>query len=477
MPTPRPSELVSNSGTDRRTILVIDDHEATLTILRVLLGRQGWDVATASCGLAGLEALETNTPDLALVDLNMDDLDGLSVVSQLREHGRKPPPWLMMSAENSVPAAVEAMRLGARDFLVKPLDPRLLVERVRELLGSNARADSRDTRAAWRDRHAPGILGEHERLLEVFHVLARIAPTDYTVLIEGESGTGKELIARAVHAASEYRDGPFVPVNCAAIPDTLIESELFGHSRGAFSGATRDREGRFSAADGGTLFLDEIGEMSPAAQAKLLRVLEDGEFTPVGETTLRRVDVRIVTATNRDLGAMAEHGRFRPDLFYRLHQVPIRLPSLRERVDDIPQLAEHFLLRAARRLGREIDAFSPAAMRHLCEYQWPGNVRELENAIERAALLHTGSGCIGIADLPQPILGSARTEPAAPDRRTTLVDLPSAGLDLRELLVRVEQQLIEQALARCNGNKSGAARLLGLNRTTLTEKLRRRGRS
>jgi DNA-binding NtrC family response regulator len=471
----RTSEATSGQRIGRRTILVIDDHEATLTTLRILLGRQGWDVATASCGIAGLAALETDTPDLALVDLNMDDLDGLSVVSQLREHGRKPPPWLMISAENSVPAAVEAMRLGARDFLVKPLDPRLLVERVRELLGSNETADSRDSRAAWRDRHAPGILGEHERLLEVFHMLARIAPTDYTVLIEGESGTGKELIARAVHAASDYCDGPFVPVNCAAIPDTLIESELFGHSRGAFSGATRDREGRFSAADGGTLFLDEIGEMSPAAQAKLLRVLEDGEFAPVGETTLRHVDVRIVTATNRDLGAMAEHGRFRPDLFYRLHQVPIRLPSLRERVEDIPQLAEHFLLRAARRLGRAIDGFSPAAMRRLCEYQWPGNVRELENAIERAALLHTGAGSIGIADLPQPILGVvARAEPASPDKRAMLVDLPDAGLDLRELLVRVELQLIEQALARCNGNKSRAARLLGLNRTTLTEKLRRR---
>jgi DNA-binding NtrC family response regulator len=469
----RTSEATSGQRIGRRTILVIDDHEATLTTLRILLGRQGWDVATASCGIAGLAVLETDTPDLALVDLNMDDLDGLSVVSQLREHGRKPPPWLMISAENSVPAAVEAMRLGARDFLVKPLDPRLLVERVRELLGSNETADSRDSRAAWRDRHAPGILGEHERLLEVFHMLARIAPTDYTVLIEGESGTGKELIARAVHAASDY--GPFVPVNCAAIPDTLIESELFGHSRGAFSGATRDREGRFSAADGGTLFLDEIGEMSPAAQAKLLRVLEDGEFAPVGETTLRHVDVRIVTATNRDLGAMAEHGRFRPDLFYRLHQVPIRLPSLRERVEDIPQLAEHFLLRAARRLGRAIDGFSPAAMRRLCEYQWPGNVRELENAIERAALLHTGAGSIGIADLPQPILGVvARAEPASPDKRAMLVDLPDAGLDLRELLVRVELQLIEQALARCNGNKSRAARLLGLNRTTLTEKLRRR---
>jgi DNA-binding NtrC family response regulator len=457
------------------SILVIDDHEATLTTLRVLLGRQGWDVATASCGLVGLEALATNSHDLALVDLNMDDLDGLSVVSRLREHGHTTPPWLMMSAENSVPAAVEAMRLGARDFLVKPLDPRLLVERVREVLGSNVRADGRDSRSAWRDQHAPGILGEHERLLEVFHMLARIAPTDYTVLIEGESGTGKELIARAVHAASAHRDGPFVPVNCAAIPDTLIESELFGHSRGAFSGATRDREGRFSAAEGGTLFLDEIGEMSPAAQAKLLRVLEDGEFAPVGETTLRHADVRIVTATNRDLGAMAERGRFRPDLFYRLHQVPIRLPSLRERVDDIPRLAEHFLLRAARRLGREIDGFSPAAMRRLCEYQWPGNVRELENAIERAALLHTGVGCIGIADLPQPIVGAARVEPTT-DRRATLVDLPAAGVDLRDLLERVEVQLIEQALARCNGKKSAAARLLGLNRTTLSEKLRRRGR-
>jgi DNA-binding NtrC family response regulator len=455
-------------------ILVIDDHEATLTTLRVLLGRQGWDVATASGGVVGLEALATNTHDLALVDLNMDDLDGLSVVSRLREHGHRTPPWLMMSAENSVPAAVEAMRLGARDFLVKPLDPRLLVERVRELLGSNQRIDGRDSRSAWRDQHAPGIIGQHERLLEVFHMLARIAPTDYTVLIEGESGTGKELIARAVHAASTHHDGPFVPVNCAAIPDTLIESELFGHSRGAFSGATRDREGRFSAADGGTLFLDEIGELSPAAQAKLLRVLEDGEFAPVGENALRRVDVRIVTATNRDLGAMAEHGRFRPDLFYRLHQVPIRLPSLRERVADIPQLAEHFLLRAARRLGREIDGFSPAAMRRLCEYQWPGNVRELENAIERAALLHTGSGRIGITDLPQPIVGAARIESTTPERRGALIDLPAAGVDLRELLERVEVQLIEQALARSNGKKSAAARLLGLNRTTLSEKLRRR---
>jgi DNA-binding NtrC family response regulator len=461
-------------ATDQRpSILVIDDHEATLTTLRVLLGRQGWDVTTASCGRDGLDAITAAPPDLALVDLNMDDLDGLTVLTQLRERSPKLLPCLMMSAENSVPAAVEAMRLGARDFLVKPLDPRLLVERVREALGSSTRADGRDPRAAWRDLHAPGIVGEDPRLLEVFHMLERIAPTDCTVLIQGESGTGKELVARALHAASNRRDGPFVPVNCAAIPETLIESELFGHSRGAFSGATHTREGRFAAADGGTLFLDEIGEMSPAAQAKLLRVLQDGEFVPVGETRPRRVDVRIVTATNRDLSAMAERGRFREDLFYRLHQIPLRLPSLRERVEDIPRLAEHFLERATARLGREVEGFSVAALQRLREYQWPGNVRELENAIERVVLLHADGGLVDVRSLPPPITSGVRAEPASTDIRSTLLELPADGVDLRGLLAKIEFELIDQALARTAGNKSRAARLLGLNRTTLVEKLRR----
>ncbi|PRP97422.1 Transcriptional regulatory protein ZraR [Enhygromyxa salina] len=456
----------------RRSILVIDDHEATLTALRVLFRRQGWDVTTASCGVDGLELIASSAPDLALVDLNMDDLDGLAVLARVREAGPSAPPCLMMSAENSVPAAVEAMRLGARDFLVKPLDPRVIVERVHQALGSSASVDGRDPRAAWRDLHAPGIVGEDERLLNVFHLLERISPTDCTVLIHGESGTGKERVARALHAASPRHEEPFVPVNCAAIPETLIERELFGHSRGAFSGATRDREGRFAAADGGTLFLDEIGEMSPAAQAKLLRVLQDREFAPVGETRPRRVDVRIVTATKRDLGALAERGGFRADLFDRLNQIPLRLPSLRERADDIPQLARHFLDRAAARFGREASEFSPAAIAHLHDYPWPGNVRELENAIEQI-VLHADGGVIGVADIPTPIAAAGLVGPATERTRTGVFELPEQGVDLRALLARIELELIEQALARTEGNRSQAARLLGLNRTTLVEKLRR----
>ena len=317
-----------------RSILVIDDHEGTRRALRVLLAREGCRVTMAGSGREGLTRLDEEHPDLALVDLNMDEIDGLTVLARVRQRGAGPP-CLMMSAENSVPAAVEAMRLGARDVLVKPLEPRVLIERLGRVLASGHHAERSDPRATWRDRYAPGIVGENETLLEVFHILERIAPTHCIVLIHGESGTGKELVARALHGASPRRDGPFVPLNCAAIPETLIESELFGHSRGAFSGATRDREGRFAAADGGTLFLDEFGELSGAAQAKLLRVLQDGEFVPLGQTRARRADVRVVAATNRELESLAERGLFRKDLFYRLNQIPVRLPSLRERADDI----------------------------------------------------------------------------------------------------------------------------------------------
>lgn len=423
--------------------------------------------------------ISARAPDLALIDLNMDDLDGLSLLARLQE-AQAVSPCLMISAENSVPAAVEAMRLGACDFLVKPLDPRLLVERVHRALGGPARGDDRDPRAAWRDAHAPGLIGESERLLAVFDMLERIAPTDCTVLLQGESGTGKELVARALHGASPRCDGPFVPVNCAAIPDTLIESELFGHARGAFSGATREREGRFAAADSGTLFLDEVGELSPAAQAKLLRVLQDGEFAPVGETMPRRVDVRIIAASNRDLHTMAEHDRFRPDLFYRLNQIPIGLPSLRERTDDIPLLVEYFLARAASRLARDLRGVSEAAMDRLRAHPWPGNVRELENAIERIVVLHRGDGLIGLSDLPAALARLGFMSPAstleAEHARAPAGDLlvlPDSGVHLRALIAQIELHMIHQALERTEGNRSQAARLLGLNRTTLVEKLRR----
>jgi DNA-binding NtrC family response regulator len=459
-----------------RTILVIDDHQATLTTLRVLLRRQGWQVQTAACGFEGLAMIAASPPDLALVDLNMEDLDGLSVLARLRETGAAAPPCMMISAENSVPAAVEAMRLGARDFLVKPINPRLLIERVRETLGARAQTDTRDPRSAWRDMYAPGIVGDDDGLLDVFDMLERVAPTDCTVLIQGESGTGKELVARALHLASVRRDGPFVTVNCAAIPETLIESELFGHTRGAFSGAIRDREGSFAAADGGTLFLDEIGELSRAAQAKLLRVLQNGEITPVGEAHPRCVDVRIVTATNRDLVAMSQRGRFRSDLFYRLNQIPLRMPSLRERVGDIPRLAEYFLRRATIRLGRDPGGFSPEALDRLCRYPWPGNVRELENAIERVVVLQRDEGAIDVADLPAPIASADLLGPVSGDRRGGPLELPALpvhGVDLRGLLGRIELELIQQALTRSRGNRTRAAHLLRLNRTTLVEKLRR----
>ena len=450
-------------------ILVVDDHAPTLTSLRTLFKRQGWDVTTASCGLDGLARMTDAPPDLALVDLNMDDLDGLSLLDRARA-SKIDAPCMMMSAENSVPAAVEAMRLGARDFLVKPLDPKLLVNRVREALGGSLRPDGLDPRSAWRDTHAPGLIGRDERLLEVFRLLERIAPTDCTVLIHGESGTGKELVARAIHGASRRSDGPFIPVNCAAVQDTLIEAELFGSKRGAFSGADRDRGGWFSAADGGTLFLDEVGEMSPAAQAKVLRVLQNGEFIPVGATRAQRVDVRVIAATNRNL---ADREYFREDLYYRLNQIPITLPPLRERKTDIPLLASHFARRAASRFGRGAPILRPATLEALSHYTWPGNVRELEHMIDQLVLLDQGPGPIDVDSLPEGIrigLGSGETASLVSGQ----FEIPEEGLDLRVLLAQVEDRLIDQALARSNGNRSKAARLLRLNRTTLVEKLRRK---
>jgi len=449
-------------------ILVVDDHVGTLTTLRALFKRQGWDVTTASSGLDGLARMTDAPPDLALVDLNMDDLDGLSLLDRARA-SKVDTPCVMISAENSVPAAVEAMRLGARDFLVKPLDPKLLVNRVREALGGHGRGDGGDPRALWRDRHAPGLIGCDERLLEVFRVLDHIAPTDCTVLIQGESGTGKELVARAIHSASARSDAPFVPVNCAAIPDTLIEAELFGSRRGAYSGADQDREGWFAAADGGTLFLDEIGEMSPAAQAKVLRVLQNCEFTPVGANRPRQVDVRVIAASNRKL---ADHEHFREDLYYRLNQIPVMLPPLREREADIPLLAEYFVRRAATRFGREPPVLLPATIDTLSRYRWPGNVRELEHVIDQLVLLNRSSSPVGVESLPEQITANLVSRAAASIASGTF-ELPDEGIDLRAFLARVESLLIEEALAKSSGNRSQAARLLRLNRTTLVEKLRR----
>ncbi len=521
------------------SVLIVDDHEPHRTLLANYLGALGCDCKTAGGGTEALASIAQHPFDLVLLDLRMDDLDGMEVLKRARDSGYNRD-CIMMSAEGTISHAVEAIRLGASDFLVKPFELDQLHDLMRRVLGARSPAarGERDPRLLWRDKFAPDLIGEATVLREVFLVLERIAHTDCTVLILGESGTGKELVARALHEASPRVKKAFVPVNCGAIPETLIESELFGHAKGAFSGASSSRDGRFAVADGGTLFLDEIGEMSLAVQVKFLRVLQEQEYVPVGETRPRKCDVRIVAATNKNLEAMAEAGTFREDLYYRLNLIPLHLPPLRERRDDIPALLRHFLDIQTRRRNSRVGAIGDEAMDALCRYSWPGNVRELENTIERMTLLHSGTGVLTMADLPVKLVREARrdlvamtapepepaaapapvpvaiesaAEPVAPVRMRVADDgpvgpavpspidygdsmpivltprarhlaspedflLPEEGLDLRRAVEIFENNLIDQALVRTGGNKNQASMLLGLNRTTLVEKLRKRQR-
>ncbi len=509
------------------SVLIVDDHEPHRTLLYNYLTAVGCQCTGAGGGTEALDQLSKREFDVVLLDLRMDDLDGMEVLKRARAEGHKAP-TIMMSAEGTISHAVEAIRLGAKDFLVKPFELDQLHDTVTRVLGTGrgGAAAGPDPRALWRDAHAPGLVGEHANLLEIFLVLERISGTDCTVLITGESGTGKELIARALHHASGRTTNPFVPVNCGAIPETLIESELFGHAKGAFSGATQAREGRFAVADGGTLFLDEIGEMSLSVQVKFLRVLQEQEFVPVGETRPRKCDVRILAATNKNLEEMSTQGTFREDLFYRLNLIPIHLPPLRERPTDIPLLVRFFLDRNAPKRPSRVDGISENALKLMENYAWPGNVRELENTIERMVLLHQGSGILDEVDLPikvreggahasestgarlpaRPAPGAPSTpsvlsfplssgtedrapvaahsgEPAVSDPPEPAVAtapegflLPEDGINLREAVEAFEMSLIQQALERTSGNKNQASILLGMNRTTLVEKLRKRNR-
>jgi DNA-binding NtrC family response regulator len=517
------------------SVLIVDDHGPHRTLLLEYLGALGCACDGASGGHEALAKLAQRSYDLVLLDLRMDDLDGMEVLKRAQSAGTLDR-CIMMSAEGTILHALEAIRLGAKDFLVKPFELEQLHEAIGRVVDAptTGHAGGRDPRLLWRDTHAPKMIGEHSSLLEVFLVLERIAHTDCTVLVTGESGTGKELVARALHDSSPRCKKPFIPVNCGAIAETLIESELFGHARGAFSGATTAREGRFAAADAGTLFLDEIGEMSLAVQVKFLRVLQEKEYVPVGETRPRKCDVRIVAATHQNLERMAEEGRFRADLFYRLNLIPIHLPSLRERPDDIPRLTRHFIERMGERGDVDVRGITDEALALLTAQPWPGNVRELENTVERMTLLHQGDGILTVEDLPakfrassrtplsDPATGpssaasdpprsdggrtpsSAATRPEATDPPTSqlpnasdgpvdahrnanslyeetaegsaMLVLPEEGLDLRAAVEAFEMGLIDQALERTGGNKNQASILLGMNRTTLVEKLRKRRR-
>jgi DNA-binding NtrC family response regulator len=448
-------------------ILLCDDEESLCRSLGRILRAAGHEVVTQN-GEAGLVTLRRERFDLILTDIRMPEVSGFDILAAARLHAPGTP-VIAMSGSAEIPDAVRAMHAGARDFLIKPFETRTLEEAVAALLKPMPPEPEPDA-IAWRDKYAPWLLGNDPSMLPALGLIAQVADTGCTVLITGASGTGKELVARSLHAGSARKNKPFVPVNCAAIPANLVESELFGHAKGSFTGASSNRTGRFAQADGGTIFLDEIGEMELGVQAKLLRLIQDGELYPVGEETPTQIDVRILAATNRNLEREVAAGRFRADLYWRLNVIPVELPALRERPGDIARLCEHFLGRANERHKRSVAGFEPKALEALEGYQWPGNIRELENVVERLVVVK-GKGTIGMADLPP---GVRTPRALTPEKGSPIPGLPEDGTDLRAMLEAVEDRMIGEALERTGGNKNRAAELLGLNRTTLVEKLRRK---
>ncbi|MFO0775867.1 MAG: sigma-54 dependent transcriptional regulator [Nitrospiraceae bacterium] len=452
-------------------ILLVEDDQSVQTLLMQTLRAEGWTVNAVTTGEAALRELTTHPLDLLLTDLQLPDFDGVALL----EKALAQVPSLsaiVMTGYGTVERAVEAMRAGAVDFIRKPFDMSALVAAVRRVLDSRRKAAHTEAPAAASRAAAdePGLVGVSAAMRTVLEFVRKVADSDSTVLITGESGTGKEVLARALHAHSRRARGPWVPVNCGAIPEALLESELFGHERGAFTGAQQARAGRFEMAHGGTLFLDEIGEMPLALQVKLLRALQERSFERVGGTRAIKVDVRIVAATNADLEAAVKAGRFRKDLYYRLQVIPVEVPPLRQRRDDIPVLIQHFIQQLNARKAAAVAGIDAPAMARLCQHDWPGNVRELENLIERLVVLKR-DGTIAMEDLPERLQAARLAEPSAAALPTTLTQ---QGIDLMSALEQYENQLIIEALNQAGGVTSKAARLLRLNRTTLVEKLKRK---
>jgi DNA-binding NtrC family response regulator len=450
------------------TIMVIEDDRAQREALQEILAGEGYEVETAPDGETGLLRLKEQPFDLILTDLNLPGLGGMDILKYLVRH-RPDCLCIIITAFATIKNSVAAMRLGAYDYLAKPVDPReltLLVDRALE--HRHLRQENLDLRKQLEKRYGfSNIIGTSDAITQIFDLIRKVADTDSTVLLLGESGTGKELIAKALHYNSHRRQGPLIPVNCAAIPEELLESELFGHERGAFTHAIRTRIGRFEQANGGSIFLDEIAEMSPALQVKLLRVLQDHAFERIGGVKTIRVDIRVIAATNQNLEEMVRQGRFREDLYYRLKVIPVRVPPLRERVSDIPLLVSAFLQEFSRKKKKPLKRLSPEAMDCLLHYSWPGNVRELENLIERLVILCEGE-VVTPADLPQRLAETSCLAGAAVG-----LDLPEQGLNLTNAVQAFERNLIIKALERSQWVKSKAAQLLQLNRTTLLEKMKK----
>ncbi|MDI6762175.1 MAG: sigma-54 dependent transcriptional regulator [Thermodesulfobacteriota bacterium] len=448
-------------------ILLIDDSPEILDNLSEYLTSEGYDITTTSDGTSGISMIEKKFYDIILTDMKMPGADGMEVLKFMKEHSPESI-CIILTGYGTIKNAVEAIKSGAFDYLTKPVKmDEIVITLNRALEYRNLKRENINLRNQLKRKYQfKNIIGESPSIQDVFETVEKVADTDSTILILGESGTGKELIARALHYNSYRREGPFVPVNCAAIPSELLESELFGHEKGAFTNAIRTRIGRFELANGGTLFLDEIGDMNPNLQSKLLRVLQERQFERIGGMKPIKVDIRIISATHQDLKKAVLKKKFREDLYYRLNVIPIEIPPLRQRKSDIPLLAFHFIHHFSKSKRKKVTGITDEAMERLMEYDWPGNVRELENMIERLIIL-TGSEMIDLPDLPERVLPPSSKEIGG------TMDIPQEGLSLETALNELEKQLILQALNKSGWVKNKAAQLLHMNRTTLIEKIKR----
>jgi two-component system, NtrC family, response regulator PilR len=441
-------------------VLVVDDERSVRELLSIVLRRDGHDVLLAEDGAAAVEVLKRERIDILITDIRMPVMNGVDLLRAAK--GIAPElATIVMTAFASTETAVEALRLGASDYVHKgpQLQSDLRMRVGKELERKRLQQENVLLKRALQTSHQfSNIIGSSGPMIALFQLVETIAPTSSTVLISGESGTGKELVARAIHFNSPRKDRPFVAVNCGALSETLLDSELFGHMRGAFTGAESNKKGFIEVAEKGTIFLDEIGEMSPVVQVKLLRVLQERKFRRLGGTEEIDADIRILAATNRDLSKMVAEGSFREDLFYRINVIPLRLPPLRERLDDIPQLAEHFVAKFAERMGKPITGISKAALARLREYAWPGNIRELENAMERAVALERTPSILP-ESLPEQLSGPVIEALAVPATDA----FPDAGFDLERHVQHIEREYIAEALRRAGGVKVKAAELLGMS--------------
>jgi DNA-binding NtrC family response regulator len=454
-----------------KTIMVVEDRGNTLKVISAILEDEGYHVLKATSGRQALETFNAHPSIQAVLsDLKMPEMDGLALFKQMQAI-RRPPPFIIMTAYGTVKSAVQALKEGVVNYLIKPLDYDELIIVLEKVIHDHSLSQELQALKASIDPHEAfhEMIGADKKMKEIFERVRMVGPTDASVLIYGETGTGKELLARAIHLESRRHERPMVCINSAALSESLLEAELFGYVKGAFTGALGDRQGRLEMADQSTLFLDEIGHMSLQLQAKLLRFLQEMSFEPVGGSVTKRVDVRVIAATNLDLQQCIREGKFLSDLLYRLEVMPMRLPPLKDRSGDICLIADFFVRRMARQYDKKIDGITPDALKVLSAYRWPGNIRQLKNVIARSVILSRDTQ-LGVVDLPQDIVGDV-TGAKQPGRVCLISSLPPDGVTLKDM----ELDLIRRTIAQCEGNKSLAARRLGISRKTLYEKIQRYG--